>query len=207
MGGLSKYYVRKVVACFSQEMTATSASVELNINRNTINKYYKQIREAIADYQGTNYSASSIVNKDNSVVFAWHKNKGLCLDCSDSDSSFEIIEKDDKVFIRIIEKPIKTEIPDLSLDIKGGEMAVVPCIRVDEALTNSLKLPKTIRRFYYFSKEHLAKFYGIKADYLNLYLKEFEFRFNNRDKDITQIILKILPHHSKKTLTSNSSSG
>ncbi|MBK8473321.1 MAG: hypothetical protein IPL33_14880 [Sphingobacteriales bacterium] len=42
----------------------------------------------------------------------------------------------------------------------------------------------------------MTKFYGVKEEYSYLYLKELTFRFNNRDKDVSQIIWKILPHHS-----------
>ena len=47
-------------------------------------------------------------------------------------------------------------------------------------------------------KKKLAKFYGVKSDYIDLYLRELEFRFNNRNKDSGKIIMRILPHHSRK---------
>ncbi|MBK8473319.1 MAG: hypothetical protein IPL33_14870 [Sphingobacteriales bacterium] len=51
MNGLSKYYIKKIIGCFADEFTATETSRKLKVNRNTVNKYYRIIREAIADYQ------------------------------------------------------------------------------------------------------------------------------------------------------------
>ena len=48
MNGLSKYYIFKIVNSFAEELTATEAAQKLDINRNTVNKYYSFIRESIA---------------------------------------------------------------------------------------------------------------------------------------------------------------
>ncbi len=36
--------------CFSEDITASSASILLCINRNTINSYYSKFRELLLDY-------------------------------------------------------------------------------------------------------------------------------------------------------------
>jgi transposase len=46
--------------------------------------------------------------------------------------------------------------------------------------------------FWGFAKHRLNKFKGIKKDKFILFLKETEFRFNNRERDIYKILLKWL---------------
>ena len=47
---LSRYKIRKIILCFTEDITATSASKILPINRNTINAYYNEIREKILQH-------------------------------------------------------------------------------------------------------------------------------------------------------------
>jgi len=42
--------------------------------------------------------------------------------------------------------------------------------------------------FWSYAKERLAKFHGVSKEYFPLYLKEMEFRFNNRDKNIFNLL-------------------
>lgn len=46
---LSRYKIKKIIVCFSEDITATSASKILGINRNTINSYYNEFRERILE--------------------------------------------------------------------------------------------------------------------------------------------------------------
>ena len=47
---LSRYKIRKIILCFTEDITASSASKILHINRNTTNAYYNEIREKILQY-------------------------------------------------------------------------------------------------------------------------------------------------------------
>ena len=44
---LSQYKIKKIIYCFSQDLTAIQTANLLNINRNTINRYYRIFREKI----------------------------------------------------------------------------------------------------------------------------------------------------------------
>ena len=46
-----------------------------------------------------------------------------------------------------------------------------------------------IESFWSFAKRRLSKFHGISKTTFNLHLKECEFRFNNRSKNVYQILL------------------
>ena len=47
---LSRYKIKRIILCFSEDITASSASKILYINRNTINAYYNEIREKILQH-------------------------------------------------------------------------------------------------------------------------------------------------------------
>ncbi len=47
---LSKYKIKKIMKCFSEDITASSTSILLCINRNTINSYYNKFRELLLDH-------------------------------------------------------------------------------------------------------------------------------------------------------------
>ena len=46
---LIRYKIKKIIVCFSEDITTTSASKVLSINRNTINSYYNEFRECILE--------------------------------------------------------------------------------------------------------------------------------------------------------------
>lgn len=56
-----------------------------------------------------------------------------------------------------------------------------------------------IEGFWSYAKTWLYHYRGVPKQYFHLYLKEIEFRFNNRDKDIfymlTNILVKTVPNH------------
>ena len=47
---LSKYKIKKIIECFSEDITATSAAKILRLNRKTINNYYNEFRKKILEY-------------------------------------------------------------------------------------------------------------------------------------------------------------
>ena len=52
-----------------------------------------------------------------------------------------------------------------------------------------------IESFWSYAKRRLARFNGIPASTFYLHLKECEYRFNCRDKDLYQVLLKLLRAH------------
>lgn len=197
MNGLSKYYIKKIINCFADEMTATATSRKLKINRNTVNKYFKKIRLAVADYQelrGSNVFVNA--TRSNACYFSWYKNKGIRFEPEDS-SAYQLIEREDKVYVNPNMAEVLTSTKEV-LGIKTMEDLENGHPLTEEEMEQiEVALSETAKDFHQYAREKLAKFYGVKADHIYLYLKELEFRFNNQDKDTSKIIWKILPHHSR----------
>ena len=49
-----------------------------------------------------------------------------------------------------------------------------------------------LERFLSWSKERLIKYHGVSKENFPLYLKELEFRYNNRDRDLFELVAKYL---------------
>ncbi len=77
---LSKYYKRKILFYFSHELTATQTANLLKISSNTINRYYRVIRECIAEYEDRQiHEFAGEVELDESYFSGCHKgNIGRC---------------------------------------------------------------------------------------------------------------------------------
>jgi transposase-like protein len=52
-----------------------------------------------------------------------------------------------------------------------------------------------VESFWSFAKRRLRKFNGIPARTFYLHLKECEYRFNNRNKELSELLLKLLERH------------
>jgi len=196
MNGLSKYYIKKIINCFADEMTATATSRKLKINRNTVNKYFKKIRLAVADYQelrGSNVVLNA--TRSNATYFSWYKNRGICFETEDK-SAYQLIEREDKVFVNPNMAEVLAATKEVILFESGNDLNG-HALTEDEISALETSLSDAARDFHLYAREKLAKFYGVKSDHIYLYLKELEFRFNNQDKDTSKIIWKILPHHSR----------
>ncbi len=44
---LSRYKIRKIIECFSMDLTATATNELLGLNRKTVNNYFGEFREFI----------------------------------------------------------------------------------------------------------------------------------------------------------------
>ena len=62
----------------------------------------------------------------------------------------------------------------------------------DNKFTNGKSHINGIESFWSYAKRRLQKFNGINKKNFKLHLKECEFRFNNRDKNIYKLLLNFL---------------
>jgi len=52
-----------------------------------------------------------------------------------------------------------------------------------------------IENFWGYAKTKLKRYYGVSREHYYLYLKEMEFRFNNRNEDLRRIVRGILKYN------------
>ena len=206
---LSKYKQRKIIFCFSNELTAVQTSRLLTINRNTVNRYYRMLRERIAAFEEQQMkSFAGEVELDESYFGGYHKGN-IGRSVKSKIPVFGILKRNGKVYTQIVSdvsaRTLKTIVKQR---VKRGSTVFSDSWRSYDGLvfdgyehlrinhaTSLVELKRNhingIESFWSYAKNKLSKFYGIRSQDFYLYLKEYEFRFNNRNLDIEQLILKI----------------
>lgn len=181
---LSKRRLKRIISCFAAGLTAIDTSYKLKLHRNTVNKYYRQIREAIALNQVAIKAQTPLLNNTELCYrLLWHKSKGLCLEPENVTTAtselmcFVVVTKGEHVFV----------FPETD--------EVKRCLPINE------ENDSVVSRFYHYAKDKLTRFYGVKPEYTYLYLQELEFRFNTHEANISSLLLKLLEPEkgSKKT--------
>ena len=106
---ISRFQTKKIMKCFSQDLTALQTAWLLDYNRNTINKYYKLFREIIYDYQSKLYERLKmewLVEVDESYFWAkrirWYRWKLKRWRWTRKQPVFWILKRDGKVYTEII---------------------------------------------------------------------------------------------------------
>ena len=212
---LSKYYKKKIIKCFSLELTATQTAKLLKINRNTINRYYRIIRECITIYEDhlINQFAGEI-ELDESYFGGCHKGN-IGRSTKSKIPVFGILKRNGFVYTQIVPdvsaRTLKTIIKqrvsngstiysDSWKSYNGLVFYGYEHIRIchDKELVDSNRNHiNGIESFWSYVKNKLSKYYGIRHKYFYLYLKEFEFRFNNRNKDIESLLINIISNNKQ----------
>lgn len=197
---LSKRRVKRIVNCFASGLTAIDTSYKLKLHRNTINKYYRQIREVIAKHESNLVHNIRINEPIETYRLLWHKNQGLCLSTEPGNEAdlliFYIVLVDDKVYVFNPDHQLPhSSLSSLPPNAAGDNNQALQNSATDAEILKTF--PPLATRFFHYSKEKLIKFYGVKPQYTYLYLQELEFRFNHHDTNISNLIIKLLADQGK----------
>ncbi|MBK9460497.1 MAG: hypothetical protein KA783_10425 [Chitinophagales bacterium] len=182
MNSLSKHRIKKIINCFAAELTAIDTAQKLKIHRNTVNKYYRFIREAIAQYQEVQLQSNLTADATERYFIAWHRNTGLTLVPETDTMNYSLVVINSKVYV-----PAQ----------KPGE-ANGSLLSENQATENISPNQSIAQYFYNYAKTKLTKFYGIRPQYADLYIKELEFRFNNQDSNLAALIWKVVSQTDKQ---------
>lgn len=187
---LSAYKKKKLIESFCDELTATQAAHRLNLDRNTVNKYFKRIREFIAGYREyrkmqllisvmkspgqkpeiISKHLPSTLSDDREITLHIMHIGGQLLTEVDSSSDNDI-HSFMLTMGESLNKSKTHESDDTSLSLMDGE------------------LTKLADEFCLFAVQRFKKYFGIKPDYAYLYVKEAEFVFNERDAKMRERVL------------------
>lgn len=179
---LSDYKKKKLIESFCDELTATQASHRLNLDRNTVNKYFRRIRECIAayrEYRKMQLLVSALKSHDlnNKVV----------------SKRFEPSATDGHGFtvqVMLIGDQLLTELDHASdVDIPAFMLNISEYVGVHNPSINHMDIPFSSNGelqlradgFHKFTSDRFKRYFGIKPSFIYLYLKEAEFVFNEKD--------------------------
>jgi len=208
---ISKYKIRKILKCFSEDLPAVKTASLLRLNRKTIDRYYNLFREKIAHASMKEKEVvSGEVELDESYFGARRVRGKRGRGAAGKTPVFGLLKRNGKVFVTVVKNCSKEELlPIIKGHVLEGSTIHTDGWKAYDGLIlngydhyrvhhskNEFARGKNhvngIESFWSFAKRRLAKFNGIASHKFHLYLKECEFRFNYRDCDIYAKMLVII---------------
>ncbi len=180
---LSAYKKKKLIESFCDELTATQAAHRLNLDRNTVNKYFKRIRECIAGYR--EYQKMKL------MITVMSTPDQLVNTISKHIPSANANENGIPIRIMCIEGQLLTDVD--AGPVGNGSKYMMNISGYFNGSKNGHTHPKTLNGidcndlhqiandFHSFTTLRFKKFFGIKSEYAYLYVKEAEFVFNEKE--------------------------
>ena len=208
---ISEAKTRQLIKLFAVDLDASQIAKVTGLNRNTVNRFLKGIREKIASESEASSPFFGEVEVDESY-FGARRVRGLRgRGARGKTIVFGLLKRHGKIYTEIV--------PDCSMatlqGIIRGKVSLESVIHSDgwrgynglvdlgyqkhfrvEHGNNEFATEHThingIESFWAYAKTRLVRFRGLHKHSFYFHLKECEFRFNNRDKDIYKIVLKLL---------------
>ena len=206
---LSKYKAKKILRCFCVDIPATKTAELLGYNRKTVDRYFGIFRERILEYQHESMKPfAGEVELDESYFGARRVRGKRGRGAAGKTPVFGILKRGGQVFITVVRACSKAELmPIIQGQILGSSTIYTDGWKAYDGLIlngydhyrvfhseNEFARGKChingIESYWSSTKRRLHKFNGIPSARYVLYLKECEFRYNNRDKDLFSILCK-----------------
>jgi transposase-like protein len=208
---ISEAKFREFVRLFSLDLDAQKIAQLARLNRNTVNRYLKLLRRRISEYCEAISPFRGEIEVDESYFGARRVKGKRGRGAYGKTPVFGILQRGGHVYTEIVpdcaRKTLQAIIrgridPDSVINSDGWrgynglvDLGFKKHYRVHHGaneFANGKKHINGIESFWSFAKRRLMKFHGIRAETFYLHLKECEFRFNHRDQDLYQVILKML---------------
>jgi transposase-like protein len=193
----------------------------LHINRNTINRYFTLLREAILkdSLSKEGKKEKGEFELDESYFGAKRIRGKRGGGAAGKTIVFGVLKRDDKVYLKIVKNAAREELtPIIQGKILEGSTIYTDGWKAYNGLilngydhyriyhsANEFARGKNhvngIESFWSFAKNRLSKFNGFTNDKFILHLKECEYRFNSRNinlKDFEKNMFKLLRNFLKK---------
>ena len=207
---ISEARFRELVKLFSLDLEATKITILTSLNRNTVNRYITKFRSRIADFCEQESPFSGEIEIDESYFGAKRVRGKRGRGASGKTPVFGLLQRQGKVYTEVVpdcarrtlQAIIRGKVNPNSIihsDNWRGYNGLVDLgynkhYRVhhqnDEFVRGKNHI-NGIESFWAFAKHRLIKFKGISKSSFYLHLKESEFRFNYKNKNIYDMLLKM----------------
>ena len=201
---------RLLIRYFVHDLKANTIASLTHLNRNTINRYLTLIRKRIAEFCEEQSPVQGEIEVDESY-FGGKRIKGKRgRGAYKKTPVFGIFKRGGKVYTEIVPNCAKTTLqgiirgrvdPDSIIHSDGWrgynglvDLGYKKHYRVNhgaDQFVNRKSHINGIESFWAFAKGRLFKFHGICDSTFYLHLKECEFRFNYRNKNLYKMLLKM----------------
>ena len=206
---ISEAKFRHILQLFSLDIDAHNIALITGLNRNTINRHLRLIRERIAALCQQSSPLVGEIEVDESYFGARRVKGKRGRGASGKTPVFGILQRGGKVYTEIVpdcarktlQAIIRGKVDPESIihsDKWPGynglvDMGYKKHFRVHHGLSEFARGKNHINgieSFWSYVKRRLEKFHGIHKSTFHLHLKECEFRFNYRNKNIYLILLE-----------------
>jgi transposase len=207
---ISRAKFRQILRLFALDLTATQISALSGLNRNTVNRYLRLIRQSVAEHCERESPFSGDIELDESYFGARRVRGKRGRGARGKTIVFGVYKRNGRVYTEIIPNCKKASIQAIirgkveltaTLHTDGFRsydgivhMGYQKHYRVrhdrDEFVRGTAHI-NGIEGFWGLAKTRLVKFKGMSPSTFYLHLKESEFRFNHRDEDLYHLLLKI----------------
>jgi len=208
---ISEAKFRQLIKLFALDLTATQATELTGLNRNTVNRFYSAIRQRIYEYSQMASPISGEVEADESYFGSRQVRGKRGRGASGKTIVFGLFKRGGKVYTEIVPDVKSATLQDIvrgRVDIESiihtdgwrgydglVDLGYEKHFRVNHAKNEFSKGDGNhingIESFWGYAKHRLIKFNGIPKTLFEIYLKETEFRFNNRGNNLYHVLLKM----------------
>jgi transposase-like protein len=212
---ISETKVRELIRLFALDLDASQVAEIIHLNRNTVNRYLKEIRKKIAAYCESQSPFSGEVEVDESYFGARRIKGRRGRGALGKTIVFGIFKRNGNVYTEVVpdckmktlQRVIRGRVSLESVIHSDGwrgydglvDLGYKKHFRVnhgEDEFVHEKSHINGIESFWAFAKTRLAKFRGMNKSTFYLHLKESEFRFNHRGKNLYHLILKIIRNYT-----------
>jgi transposase len=200
------------IKLFELDTSVRESAKQLGLAYNTVYHLYQTLRHAIIISDSENGSFSGEIEMDESYFGGRRKgNRGR--GAAGKVPVVGILERGGKVKVEVVGDVKGDTLLELAIKkVKRGSLIYTDRFRSYNGLVsygfkhrridhgkkfaNGKVYINGIEGFWSFAKERLMKYHGVNPKKFPLYLKELEFRYNHRDRDLFNDLLQVLVGYS-----------
>jgi len=201
------------VKLFELDTSANAAKKQLGVSYNTVYGIFDLIRRSISSMDLESFSFSGEFEADESYFGGKRRGK-RGRGAAGKVPVFGILERGGKVRVEVVKDVRGETLLEMTIKkVKMGNLVYTDKFRSYNGLVtygfrhrridhgkqfaNGKVYINGIEGFWSFAKERLTKYHGVDPQKFPLYLKEMEFRYNNRDQDLYDMLIQCLNEYHK----------
>jgi transposase len=205
------------IKLFEIDTSVREAAKQLGLAYNTVYNLHSLIRNAILTVDGSTNSFSCEIEMNESYFGGRRKGK-RGRGAAGKVPVFGILERGGKVTFEVVSDVQSETLLELAIKkVKRGSLIYTDKFRSYNGLVsygfkhrridhgkkfaNGKVYINGIEGFWSFAKERLLKYHGVDAEKFPLYLKELEYRYNHRDRDLFDDLIQVLVGYNRVAYT------
>ena len=198
----------EILHYFSLELSANRAANELGVSYKTVRSQYMLFRLRLAEHLEENFRKLRGELEIDETYFGGKRKGKRGRGAFNKVVVFGILERNGKVYTTVVpDVKAETLLQEIRDKTEKGSVYYTDCfksykslkqygkhhrINKEKAFAKGRTHINGLEGFWSFAKERFHKYHGINKDNYPLYLKEMEFRFNNRNSEIFKEMLQII---------------